>query len=101
MLEATTDSETILYRFNRLVKELLQGSMKRNTFRPWEIEVLLDIDSCDLNGSNRRETLRRYQRAVQRQMENGALKPMLLSQYLENKSARRKKKDSNSNGAAS
>ncbi len=64
--------------------------MKRNTFRPWEIELLLDIDACDLNGSNRRETLRRYQRAVKRQVERGAPKPMLLSEYLAKRKSKRR-----------
>lgn len=83
------DAETVLAQFNRLVQELLRGNMHRNTFRPWEIEILLDIESCEIRDSTRRETLRRYQRAVQRQMEKGANKPMKLSQYLESLRARR------------
>ena len=90
MLDVTTDSEAVLYRFNRLIQDLLRGTMKRNTFRPWEIELLLDIVSCDLNGSNRRETLRRYQRAVKRQIEGGADAPMLLSEYLANRRSKKK-----------
>ena len=57
--------------------------MNRNTFRPWEIDVLLDIETCNLRDSNRRETLRRYQKANQRHMEKGARLPMKLSEYLE------------------
>ncbi len=98
MLDVTTDSEAVLYRFNRLVQDLLRGTMKRNTFRPWEIELLLDIDACDLNGSNRRETLRRYQRAVIRQMEGGGSTPMLLSEYLVNRRSRKKPDSSSGNG---
>jgi len=98
MLDVTTDSEAALYRFNRLVQDLLRGTMKRNTFRPWEIELLLDIDSCELNGTNRRETLRRYQRAVKRQMEDGESVPMLLSEYLENRRSKKKPDSSNGNG---
>ena len=82
----------VLYRFNRLVQELLRGSIKRNCFRPWEIEILLDIEASNLGNSKRRETLRRYQRAVQRQFDNGATMPMKLSEYLANRGARRKKK---------
>ena len=92
MLDSRPDSEAILHRYNRLMRELLQGVIKRNCFRPWEIELLLDIEACDLRGANRRETLRRYQRAVQRQMENGGDCPMKLSQYLANLRSRRKKK---------
>ncbi len=84
------DAETVLAQFNRLVQELLRGNMNRNTFRPWEIDILLDIETCEIREATRRETLRRYQRAVQRQMEKGANKPMKLSEYLESLRARRR-----------
>jgi hypothetical protein len=56
--------------------------MQRNTFRPWEVELLLDIEGCNLREVNKRDTLRRYQKAVQRQMEKGARLPLKLSEYL-------------------
>ncbi|HEU0119683.1 MAG TPA: hypothetical protein VFQ91_04100 [Bryobacteraceae bacterium] len=83
------DSDTILNQFNRLMNELLRGKLVRNTFRPWEIEILLDIQTCDLRDGQKRETLRRYQRAVQRQMEKGAKEPMKLSAYLTANRAKR------------
>ena len=88
------DSETVLAQFNRLIQELLRGNMNRNTFRPWEIDILLDIETCEIREATRRETLRRYQRAVQRQMEKGAAKPMKLSEYLESLRARRREGES-------
>jgi hypothetical protein len=51
--------------------------------------LLLDIESCSLRDSSKREVLRRYQRAVQRQMEKGARTPIKLSEYLEANRARR------------
>ncbi len=100
MLEIATNNEAVLYRFNRLVQELLRGVIKRNCFRPWEIELLLDIETCNLRGANRRETLRRYQRAVQRKMENGAANPMKLSEYLANRRTRGKRSaDGNGSGS--
>ena len=77
------DSEAILAQFNRLMQELLRGNMARNTFRPWEVELLLDIEACNLRDSTRREILRRYQKAVQRHMEKGARLPLKLSEYLD------------------
>ena len=77
-------SDVHLQQFNKLIAELLLGNMTRNTFRPWEIDVLLDIESCNLREGAKRETLRRYQKAVQRQMEKGTIYPMKLSDYLEN-----------------
>jgi len=88
------DAETVLAQFNRLIQELLRGNMNRNTFRPWEIDILLDIETCEIRDATRRETLRRYQRAVQRQMEKGADKPMKLSEYLESLRARRRESES-------
>ncbi|MBL8237697.1 MAG: hypothetical protein JNM66_09775 [Bryobacterales bacterium] len=83
------DADTILAQFNRLMNELLRGKLIRNTFRPWEIELLLDIQMCDLKDGQKRETLRRYQRAVQRQMEKGSREPMKLSFYLAANKAKR------------
>ncbi len=83
MLDTLPDSDAILTQFNRLIQELLRGNMTRNTFRPWEIELLLDIESCSLRESSKREVLRRYQRAVQRHMDKGARLPLKLSEYLE------------------
>lgn len=86
------DSEAVLNRFNKLIVELLRGTFSRNSFRPWEVELLLDIEACNLTGANRREVLRRYQRAVQRHMENGGAHPLKLSEYLAAKRLRSKAK---------
>jgi hypothetical protein len=89
MYDSLPDSDTVLAQFNRLIQDLLRGNMHRNTFRPWEVELLLDIESCGLRDAARRETLRRYQRAVQRHMEKGARLPLKLSEYLESVKAKR------------
>jgi hypothetical protein len=83
MYDSLPDSDAVLAQFNRLIQELLRGSINRNTFRPWEVELLLDIESCKLREAAKREALKRYQRAVQRQMEKGARLPLKLSEYLE------------------
>ncbi len=89
MYDSLPDSDAVLAQFNRLIQELLRGNMHRNTFRPWEIELLLDIENCTLRESNRKDVLRRYQKAVQRHMEKGARTPLKLSQYLEGVRAKR------------
>lgn len=89
MMENLPDSETVLAQFNRLIGELLRGSLNRNSFRPWEIELLLDMESCDFTDVNKRETLKRYQKAVQRHMDRGARLPLKLSEYLESLRCRR------------
>ena len=87
MLVQTIDSEARLNRFNRLMQELIRGAITRNTFQPWEIEILLDIEACGFAEPVKRETLRRYQKAVQRAMEKGAQTPQRLSEYLSGKKA--------------
>ena len=83
------DSDAVLAQFNRLIQELLRGNMQRNTFRPWEIDVLLDIEGCSLRETNKRTVLRRYQKAVQRHMERGARLPLKLSEYLDSVKTKR------------
>src|SRR6202161_1919175 len=85
MVVETLDSEARLNRFNRLMQELIRGAMNRNTFQPWEIDLLLDMEACQLREPVKRETLRRYQKAVQRSMEKGAPMPLRLSEYLNGK----------------
>jgi len=89
MLGPYEDSELVLAQFNKLINELLRGTINRNCFRPWEIEILLDIENCNLKDGNKKETLRRYQKFVQRQMERGAPSPATLSHYLSGLRAKR------------
>jgi len=74
--------EIQLNRFRRLIGELTRGHTTRNSFAPWEIEVMLDFDACELPSRRRLEIIRQYQRAVERQLQNGAGPPMKLSQFL-------------------
>ncbi|MCS7043040.1 MAG: hypothetical protein N2036_12190 [Bryobacteraceae bacterium] len=77
--------EARLHQFNRLIQELLRGRLHRNTFQPWEVEILLDIESCDLSNVNRRELLQRYQKAANRYVERGGRTLLKLSEYLAGK----------------
>jgi hypothetical protein len=88
-VEDLIERERMLNRFNRLISELLRGSMVRNTFHPWEIELLLDIEGCAIDLKRKSETLRRYQKAVERQLECGPGPPMKLSEFLQARSTRR------------
>jgi hypothetical protein len=89
------DIEIVHAQFNRLMNELLKGSIARNTFQPWEIEILLDIQAADLGNASEKEVLRRYQKAVQRAYDKGAKMPMKLTEYL---GALKAKRRGNSNG---
>ena len=81
--------ELMLSRFRRLIAELIRGTLRRNSFEPWEIELLLDFEACALNPRRRLKTLRAYERAVEHQLETGPGPPMKLSEYLQLRTTRR------------
>jgi hypothetical protein len=83
MTGQTLEPHDQLHQFNKLITDLLRGKLQRNTFQTWEIEILLDIEGCDLKDANRRETLRRYQRAANRFLDRGGKHLLRLSEYLE------------------
>lgn len=91
--EELIDQELMLNRFNRLIGEVMRGVLARNTFQTWEVEILLDLDTCQLERRRRLETLRQYQRAVERQMTNGPGPPMKLSEFLAMRARRREQSD--------
>jgi hypothetical protein len=76
------DLEVMLNRFRRLLGEVIRGATARNSFAPWELEILLDFENCRLNPRRRLEILRQYERAVERQMVTGPGPPMKLSEFL-------------------
>lgn len=82
-------STKLLQQFNGLMQELREGNLNRNSFRPWEVEILLDILTCDLEGPAMSQLVRRYQKAVQRQLGRGSHLPMRLSEYVESTTTRR------------
>lgn len=87
--EAMADNDQVLSRFNRLIQDLFRENVNRNCFQPWEIELLLDMQTCELRESNKREVLRQYQKAVQRQLEKKAGAPLKMSEYLTQKRSKR------------
>ncbi len=83
------DGDAVLAQFNLLMGELLYGGMHRGKFRPWEIDLLLDIEGCKLRGSDKRKFLLEYHNAVQAQLQEGADLPTRFSEYLEQRELNR------------
>ena len=81
--------ELMLNRFNRLMNEIVRGAIVRNTFQPWEVEILLDMEQCGIEPRRRQDVLRQYQRAVEKQLATGPGPPMKLSEYLQLRMTRR------------
>ena len=77
-----------LASFSQLVQELITGSVRRHTFTPFELELLLDLQRSRLRKSSRPEALRRYLRAVHQQFaEQSSL--LRLATFLERENEKR------------
>lgn len=74
--------ELMFNRFRRLLAELQSGVIRRNHFQPWEVDILVDLENCHLDRRRWVDTLRQYEKAVERQIEGGSGPPMKLSEYL-------------------
>lgn len=81
------DSSQMVAHFKRLMRDLQAGSLLRNSFHRWEVDLLLDMQACKLPGPTRRRVLRRYERAVLKGLDRGAA-PLKLSEYLDRVHAR-------------
>jgi hypothetical protein len=81
-MDELIDRELTINRFNRLVKEILNGEVRRTCFQAWEVDLLVDLEACRLTRSRREDVLRRYQRAVQHQLERGEIPPIKLSDFM-------------------
>src|SRR5580692_12764836 len=92
--EDVSQIEIQLHRFNKLMLEVMRGAITRNSFQPWEFEILMDMDLCQFDRRRRLDILRQYQRAVGKQMERGPGPPMKLSHFLEIRSSRHNAKSS-------
>lgn len=76
-----------LTSINQLVHEIIGGTVRRHTFTQWELELLLDLQTCGLRRGARSEMLRRYVRAVQQHFSTGAMDPLRLSAFLDRENA--------------
>jgi hypothetical protein len=74
--------ESRLGYLDKLVADLVAGQFRRTTFQPWEVAILLDIQACSVGDSNKKELLKRYQKAAHRWFDRGGRTMLLLSDYL-------------------
>ena len=83
------DRELLGSQFQRLVRELVRGSITRNAFQRWELEILIDFDACALDAKQRDRILRQYERSVGRELAKGSGPPMKLSDFIQLRRTRR------------
>ena len=53
--EDLVELEIMLNRFNRLMGEVMEGRCRRNSFLPWELAILVDMENCQLERRRRLE----------------------------------------------
>ena len=73
----------------QLVQQLALGTVRRNTFSQWEMTLLLDFQMLPVRKSSRPEFLKRYLKAVHRELSVGAVTPPRLFSFYENESRSR------------
>lgn len=81
-MDDAVDWELKINRFNRTVREILAGEVRRTCFESWEVDLFIDLQECGLTRSRREEALRRYQRAVQRQLERRESPPVRFAEFI-------------------
>jgi hypothetical protein len=75
--------------FNQLVQELISGTVQRHVFTQWELELLLDLQTCSIRKCARADVLRRYLKAVQQHFTDDAANLLRLSAFVEQESRQR------------
>lgn len=78
-----------LNAFNQLVQEMIGGAVGRHTFSQWELDLLLDLQSCQIRKSARPNILRHYLKAVHQGFADGASAPLRFSSFIERHRRRR------------
>ena len=60
-----------LEQFNGFIRMIQSGNIQRSCLRVWELQFLLDFESCGLQPNQLRKALRLYQQAGRNQIEAG------------------------------
>jgi hypothetical protein len=87
-LTGTPSDGSELASFNQLVQELISGTVQRHVFTQWELELLLDLQTCSIRKCARADVLRRYLKAVQQHFAENASTLLRLSAFVEQESHR-------------
>jgi hypothetical protein len=72
----------LIAQFNVLIQEVIAGQFQRHVFAPWEVDLLLDIESCKVRQSSRIGLLRRYQHAASQRALRGSQPLLRFSDFL-------------------
>ncbi len=82
-LNDTRVERSELTSLSQLVQEVIGGTLRRNTFTPCELQLLLDLQACRIRKSIKPEMLRRYLKAVQQHFTVDASTPLRFAHFFE------------------
>lgn len=66
---------------SQLIQEVIGGTLRRNTFTPCELQLLLDLQACRIRKSTKPDVLRRYLKAAQQHSAVGGPAPLRFSEF--------------------
>lgn len=69
--------------YRQFVYQLISGNVRRNTFTQWEMDLLFDLEKFPVRKSRRAQILRRYVKATNRHISDGASAPPRLAEFLQ------------------
>ena len=72
-----------LNAYLQLIQDIMAGTIRRHTFTPVELQLLLDVQSAGIRKSAKNEVLRRYLRAVQQQFARSGSTPVRFARFWE------------------
>jgi len=72
-----------LTSLSQIVQELIGGTLRRNTFTPCELQLLLDLQAFRIRKSAKPDILRRYLKAVQQHFTVDSSAPLRFAHFFE------------------
>jgi hypothetical protein len=72
-----------LNSYIQLIHDIIGGTVRRHTFTPPELDLLLDVQATNLRKTTKNETLRRYLRSVQQQFVTDSSAPLRFARFWE------------------
>ena len=72
-----------LNAYLQLIQDFMGGTIRRHTFTPVELQLLLDVQSAHIRKTVKNEILRRYLRTVQQQFAKDGSDPLRFARFWE------------------
>lgn len=74
---------TDLNAYIQLIQDIIAGTVRRHTFTPVELDLLLDVQASRMRKTAKDEILRRYLRTVQQHFASTGSMPLRFARFWE------------------